>query len=300
MKLTGGEPFWGVRNGLLGTYPCLSSDVGCDVAIIGGGITGALLGYTLVNAGVDAVLIDKRDIGSGSTCGSTGLLQYEVDVPLRQLVKQVGSQKANRSYLMCQEAVKKLLSIVRDNQIRCEIEATPSLFLARSQNEIAELQEEQRLRKRIGIEVDFWDARQIETHYPFSRPAALFSENAAQVDPHRLTQGLLTTAGKKGLRIFDRTAATHFLPNRKGMEVITDRGFKIVARRIIIAAGFESQNYLSRQFGQLQSTFAMISEPVANLHSWHRRSLIWERARLISICAPPARIALSSAAKTFQ
>jgi glycine/D-amino acid oxidase-like deaminating enzyme len=276
MKLTGGDPFWSVRNGLLSTYPSLDKDVTCEVAIIGGGITGALVAFTLAKAGVTSVLIDKRDIGSGSTCGSTGLLQYELDVPLRQLVKQLGPQKANRSYLLCQEAVKKLLTIAKGEQIRCEMEARPSLFLARSQNEIAELQEEQRLRKRIDIEVDLWDARQIAKHYPFSRPAALFSENAAQVDPHRLTQGLLGVAAKRGLRIFDRTAAAHFRPNRQGIEVITEKGFKIMARRIVIAAGFESQNYLSKQFGQLKSTFALISEPVPNLHSWHRRSLIWE------------------------
>src|ERR1700744_3557901 len=67
MKLTGGNPFWSVRNGLLNTYPSLDKDVACEVAIIGGGITGALAAFTLVKAGVAAVLIDKRDIGSGST-----------------------------------------------------------------------------------------------------------------------------------------------------------------------------------------------------------------------------------------
>jgi glycine/D-amino acid oxidase-like deaminating enzyme len=276
MKLTGGDPFWSVRNGLLSTYPSLDKDVACEVAIIGGGITGALVAFTLAKAGVASVLIDKRDIGSGSTCGSTGLLQYEVDVPLRQLVKQIGLKKASRSFFLCGQAVEKLVSIARDNHIRCEIETRPSLFLARSSNEIAGLKEEQRLRKHIGIDVDFWNTRQIEAHYPFSRPAALFSENAAQVDPHRLTQGLLTAAEKLGLRIFDRTTATHFLPNRKGIEVATEMGFKIKARRIVIAAGFESQNYLSKQFGQLQSTFALISEPVPDLRSWHRRALIWE------------------------
>jgi len=276
MKLTGGEPFWRVRNGLLNTYPALDKDLTCEVAIVGGGITGALAAYTLAKAGVTTVLVDKRDIGTGSTCGSTGLLQYEVDVSLRQLIKQVGPDKANRSYLLCLGAVKKLLAIARGNRIHCEMEARPSLFIARSRSEIAGLQEEQRLRKKMGIKVDFWDAREIETHYPFSRPAALFSEKGAQVDPHRLTQGLLLAAERKGLRVFDRTAVKHFLPNRKGIEVITERGCKIAARRIVIAAGFEAQNYLPKRFGQLQSTYALISEPVPDLRSWYRRSLIWE------------------------
>jgi hypothetical protein len=39
----------------------------------------------------------KRDIGTGSTSASTAQLQYEIDVPLRALLKQVGSVAATRS-----------------------------------------------------------------------------------------------------------------------------------------------------------------------------------------------------------
>jgi glycine/D-amino acid oxidase-like deaminating enzyme len=276
MKLTGGDPFWSVRNGLLSTYPPLTDDVTCDVAVIGGGITGALAAFHLLQAGVSTVLLDKRDIGSGSTCGSTGLLQYEVDVPLRQLVKQVGARKAGRSYLLCRDAVEKICALVKKFDLRCELATRPSLFLARSESEIADLQEEHRLRKRLGLHVDFWDRSEIEKHYPFSRPAALFSQEGAEVDPHRFTQGLLNVSAEKGLRIFDRTHVTKFLPNRRGMDLVTETGFTVKARRVVIAAGFESQKYLTRQFGQLKSTYALISEPVPKLREWYRRSLIWE------------------------
>jgi glycine/D-amino acid oxidase-like deaminating enzyme len=276
MKLTGGDPFWSVRNGLLATYPPLGGDVVCDVAVIGGGITGALVAFHLVQAGVSTVLLDKRDIGTGSTSGSTGLLQYEVDVPLRQLIKQVGTRRAGRSYLLCRDAVEKICSLVEKFDLRCDLRSRPSLFLARSEGEIAGLQEEHRLRKRLGIKVDFWDRHQIEKHYPFSRPAALFSEAGAEVDPHRFTQGLLSVASGKGLRIFDRTNVTKFLPNGRGIDLVTETGCTVKARRVVVAAGFESQKYLTRQFGQLKSTFALISEPVPNLRDWYRRSLIWE------------------------
>ena len=50
-------------------------------AVIGGGITGALIAYHLTEAGCDTVVLDRRDIGGGSTSASTSLLQYEVDTP---------------------------------------------------------------------------------------------------------------------------------------------------------------------------------------------------------------------------
>ena len=85
MNLTTDFPFWTVRDGLITVYPPLSQSIRCDALIVGGGISGALLAHELVKRGVDCVMIDRRDIGYGSTSASTALLQYEIDTPLHQL-----------------------------------------------------------------------------------------------------------------------------------------------------------------------------------------------------------------------
>ena len=54
------------------------------------------------------LLIDKRDIGTGSTSASTALLQYEIDVSLRELIKKVGPVAATQSYHLCRGAIGKL------------------------------------------------------------------------------------------------------------------------------------------------------------------------------------------------
>ena len=82
MDLRSGHPFWRLKNGLLADYPSLKHDESCEVAIIGGGITGALVAYHLAQEGVETVLVDTRDIGAGSTAASTALLQYEIDTEL--------------------------------------------------------------------------------------------------------------------------------------------------------------------------------------------------------------------------
>ncbi len=71
MNLTSDYPFWSIRNGLLANYPSLDRDLVCDVVVVGGGITGSLVSYHLAQAGVTTVLVDKREIGTGSTSAST-------------------------------------------------------------------------------------------------------------------------------------------------------------------------------------------------------------------------------------
>jgi monoamine oxidase len=101
LDLKSGYPFWLVKNGLMRAYPALDQKLQCEVIVLGGGITGALIAYHLVEAGVDTVVLDKRDVGWGSTSASTALLQYEIDTPLSELTQLVGESHAARAYLAC-------------------------------------------------------------------------------------------------------------------------------------------------------------------------------------------------------
>ena len=52
MDLRSGYPIWPVLDGLLATWPALERDLQCDVAILGGGISGALIADRLSEAGI--------------------------------------------------------------------------------------------------------------------------------------------------------------------------------------------------------------------------------------------------------
>ena len=43
MDLKSGYPWWAVKNGLMHAFPPLQADLRCDVAVLGAGITGALI-----------------------------------------------------------------------------------------------------------------------------------------------------------------------------------------------------------------------------------------------------------------
>ena len=276
MNLVSSHPFWSVKNGLPVSYPSLQRDVSCDAVIIGGGVTGGLIGFHLAEAGVKTLLIDKRDIGAGSTSASTALIQYEIDVPLRELIKKVGPDAATRSYQLCRDAIDKLERLTACLKIDCVFQRKPSLFLARYQREIPEFREEFQLRRKLGIPLEFYDASAVRKYFPFSRPAALFSKEAGQLDPHRLTHGLLVAGDHLGLEVCDRTEMKCLEQTRGGVRVTTRNGFVITARRAVIAAGFESKALLRADAGTLKSTYALISEPVSKLSGWHKQCLIWE------------------------
>ena len=279
MDLTTGCPFWPISNGLLTSYPPLERDAKCDVAIIGGGMTGGFVALALAEAGVDVIVLDKRDVGTGSTASCTGLLQYEIDRPLHELIDRIGREKAVRSYLLCLGAIDKLDDLTQRLDDRCGFARRTSLFLASRPRDVAAIEREHAARVACGIRLDLLGPREIRAKFPFEAPAALFSYDAGEIDAYRLTHTLLRGAAKRGVRVFDRTRVTTIDHAKRDSTLHTDRGPKVIAKRVVIAGGYESRRWLRDSRVKLRTTFALASEPVASFDGWADRCLIWESRR---------------------
>jgi glycine/D-amino acid oxidase-like deaminating enzyme len=279
MDLISGCPFWPLKNGLLDTFPALRDNLECEVAIIGGGITGALVGDSLTEVGVNAVILDRRDIGFGSTGASTSLLQYEADMPLCRLSRLVGETAAVRSYQLCCSAIAKLADLVRQLPDTCSFEWQQSLYLASSARDIAGLKAEYEARREAGFAVEYWPRRKIAAESSLPHRAAILSQDAAQFDSFRFTYRLLQRSVARGLRVFDRTTVTGWRRVRTGFELRTDRGACVRARRLVIAAGYEAQPYVRRGLTRLHSTYVIATEPLPEFTGWPGRRLMWETAR---------------------
>src|SRR6476620_7687324 len=111
MNLKAGLPYWLIKDGLPFNYPRLEKNIETDVLIMGGGISGAITAYYLMRAGINCVVVDSRSIGLGSTCASTSLLQYEIDVSLTDLKNKIGLAAAVDAYRLCGDSIGKLQEI---------------------------------------------------------------------------------------------------------------------------------------------------------------------------------------------
>lgn len=279
MDLKSGTPFWPIKDGLIATYPALKQDLSCDVAIVGGGISGALAAHHLAEAGVDTLVLEQRDIGYGSTCASTSLLQYEVDTHLHELIDLVGERDAVRSYQVCLEALDKAEHLIAGLGDDCGFERKTSLYLASRKRDVPSLKQEFETRRKYGFRLDLLSQADMEVHFSFSAPAALLSYDAAQLDAYRLTHRLFQRAACLGARIFDRTEMVSYEQSDGGVILTTDRGCRVRARKLVFATGYESQRYLKRRAGKLKNTYALVSEPLEQFAGWHDQCLIWETAR---------------------
>ena len=279
MDLRTATPYWLLKSGLAFEYASLRENLKTEYAVIGGGITGALVAWYLSRAGVPVLLLDRRHIGMGSTCASTSMLQYEIDTPLSDLADIVGEDHAARSYRLCAEAIDKLEDISRQLPIPTDFERKPSLYYASRSRHVQALERELAIRQKHGFEIEYLDKSRVKQLFPFSAPAALYSRQGGQVDAYALTHGLLQDALRYGARVFDKTEVTKIRHDAQGVTLQTNLGPTVAARKLVIANGYESQQYLNRKVNRLNSSYALVSEPYEAEVLWHENALIWETAR---------------------
>ncbi|QDT56096.1 Glycine oxidase [Caulifigura coniformis] len=283
MDLKSPEPLWPVLNGLLASFPALEQDAHAEVAIIGAGITGALIADRLARAGLDVVVVDRREAAHGSTSASTCLLQYEIDTPLLELIQRHGERHAVQAYRLCSAAIDSTTEIVdgiaADTGDLCGIRKTPSCCFASTPEDVPALKEEALLRRQRGLDARYLSAGELQELFDFHPPGGLWSDHAAEVDGYRLTYRLLARAVSNGARVFDRTEITNFVHSPEGWNLATDRGAAIRARQLIVAAGYEATSLLPRGLVSLHSTFAIASQPLKQFDGWPERCLFWETAR---------------------
>ncbi|MEO5563195.1 MAG: FAD-dependent oxidoreductase [Chitinophagaceae bacterium] len=278
MDLRSNYPYWLLRHGIIESFPSLQENVTTQIAIMGGGISGALTAWHLQNAGFDVVLVDRRHIGMGSTAASTALLQYEIDVPLHKLIKKVGEKNAVQSYLLCRQAIDDIEDICTKLKAKGVFERKPSLQYASYKKDYGDLREEYEVRKKNGIPLQWLEKKEIRDKFGFSKSAALLSKDGAGLDAYQLTHLLLANSIRKGLRVFDHTEVVDIHHGARSVELLTADGKKIRAKKLVIACGYESQRYIPMQVQQLHSTYAIVTEPFIRKEFWYRNALIWETA----------------------
>ena len=261
MDLKSNEPFWLVKNGILNSYPSLKEPVECEVLVIGGGITGSLIAHQMVKDGYETVLIDRREIGNGSTSATTSMLQYEIDVPLYELIDQIGEEGAVKAYKACSKSIDDLDKITQELNSEAGFERKESLYYASKKKDVSWLKNEFEARKNAGFNVKWIEKEEILERYEFENTfGGILSSQGASVDAFHLAHELLEYNSKKGLRVYDKTEMDS-VEIKKGFNLVTTKtGQKIKAQKIIYAIGYESAHLIKEKFVDLKSTFAMVSE----------------------------------------
>jgi len=234
------------------------------------------MAYRLSGEGYRTVLIDKRDIGMGSTSATTAMLQYELDEPLHTLIDKVGVNAAVDTYQQGVLAIDKLERITKLVRADCGFERKRSVYIAYSKEDLIWLRKEFECRRKFRLKVEWLSSAQLKFKFGMNGEGAIVSKAGASMDAYILTHALLSYSIRHfRLQVFDHTSAETVRHNNRTTTVSTDSERTITCKHIIYATGYETQDMLRRNIVNLNSTYAFVSEPLSRIPASLTNTIFW-------------------------
>jgi glycine/D-amino acid oxidase-like deaminating enzyme len=272
-----GTPLWLAR-GEAKRPPRMPPDgLRVDVAVVGGGVSGALVTDALLLAGLSVGVFDRRGMVVGSTPASTALLQFELDQPLTLLAGKVGRAKAARAWWRSAQAVGALQGRIADLGIKCGFRERHTTYLPGDVLDFSGLKDEAAARQKIGLRSRMMFRDELRRLANVDKPGAIWSAGNAELDPVRLVRGLWRSAEARGAQLFAPVDVLDMDQGRDGVTLTTDAGARIRARHVVLATGFELAPFLRPKGYSVSSTWALATRPQPE-NLWPSCCLIWQAA----------------------
>ncbi len=280
MNIQSGTFYWPTTLPDPPSYPDLTEELYCDVAIIGGGSSGAQCAYYLAGQPLKVALIEKNTVAGGSTSANTALIQYSGEKMFTQLAHTFGEELVAKHLQLLHGAIDEIEAASKKLPLNPDFCRRDTLYFASKHEDVEKLKEEYLFLKKHGCEASFISREEIEAKYPFSKEAAIFSYNDGDINPYKYTHGMIKYAAEKGVDIYEHTEMNghHFDEKEQRMVLSTKNGHSIHARYVIFAAGYEGVDLKQDKQVSFTSTYTVTTSQV-DLSSWPGRTLIWETAR---------------------
>jgi len=219
--------------------PELMGTVRCDVAVIGGGLTGILAGKLLAQEGLSCVVLEADTIGSGQTGGTTAKITAQHGLVYRKLEQTRGPDIARLYADANTAAIGQYETLIGTLPTDCGFVRCPAYLYTTGAP--GQLQLESMAARRAGIQCTITQ----ETELPFPVTAALRFSYQARFHPleflYQVAQGL-TAYEHSPVRQIHRHRGFTLLRTPKGA---------VAARYVVFAAHYPLVNVPGWYFTRL-------------------------------------------------
>ena len=187
-------------------FPVLAGDHDADVLVIGGGITGITLAYTLASRDTSVVVVDASWLAGAASGNNAGFLMAGRAEPYGELIALYGRAGAKAVLDTGRRSHQRIRGLIDELGLACEYRVCGSVRLARTEEEA----EDQRASLPMLVE-DGYRMHEVpvaEVVSPEAAPhfrAAFLDPQDGEFHPVKFLHGVARAAEKRGARLFEHS-----------------------------------------------------------------------------------------------
>jgi glycine/D-amino acid oxidase-like deaminating enzyme/nitrite reductase/ring-hydroxylating ferredoxin subunit len=210
-------------------YPALDRDVEVDVAVLGGGIVGALAALLAQREGLRVALVEASRVGQGVTGHSTAKLAALQGLLYDSLESTWGTEPARVYALVNRAGIERAFKLVDELGIDCHLRRKPSIVYVEDESMRDQVEAEAEAARRVGLAARLTT----DTGLPFPVAAAVCLDDEAELNVYAFVAGVVRAFAGAGGVVFERTRATA-LDDGRPARVRTDGG-TVRADHVVVA-----------------------------------------------------------------
>lgn len=239
--------------------PPLTSDVSCDVVIIGSGIAGLSTAYELSRSGRKVVVIDRGGIGNGMTARTTAHLATELDDFYSELIRVRGEEEARLYHESQVAAVNRIEAICRDEPIDADFARLDGYLFPAEEEHKPDLEEEYQACKAIGVDVEWVERAPVPG---VDTGMALRFPNQGRFHPTKYLRGLARAILNNGGQLYANTVHVSDKEVEGRVEITTEGGAVIRAGAAVFATNSPTNDKVAIHTKQLPDRTYVIAGAV--------------------------------------
>lgn len=203
-----------------------------DAIVIGGGYFGSSIGYHLSKAGFKTLLLEQKELASGSSGANYGCIQVQ------DSNMGISMERTLRGF---QGAMK------LEETLGCKLDLMEmgSLIVAENDAEMIELDKLYQEKKDYGLPVEFLNSKDIKKLEPYINEKILLGASymkQGRLTPWKLVYGFVNKGKEYGLEVREHSKVVDYIRTGDVIKgIVLENGEIINGRHIIITAGAYSK-----------------------------------------------------------
>jgi len=223
------QPFW-YEQADTTSFPHLMENASCDVAIVGGGITGLTAALCLSQAGQNVILVELNKIGRATTGHSTGHLDSHYDIGLKELMDRFGLSAARAVINAKQNAISDIEKWDADYRLESGFKRVPGYYYTEKESDVQIVEDEISAAGDLQLDINAGAASPL----PFAFKKSMCIAQQARFSPIAYVIALSRFIFLLGGRIYEHTRMEDF-HEKDGKILIETTYGKIETQNLILA-----------------------------------------------------------------